>query len=536
MRLLTLLLFLSLGLIDNLAKADGPGDQPNVIVILADDLGFSDLGCYGGEIETPNLDSLAAGGLRFTQFYNTGRCWPTRASLLTGYYAQQVRRDKLPGVKPSGAGGKRPAWGPLLPKLLDSENYRSYHSGKWHIDSRPVREGFDRSYFLGDQARFFSPKSILLDDKPQPAIPRGTDYYATTAIADHMIDVLKEHEADHKDKAFFHYIAFTAPHFPLHALPEDIEKYKDRYLEGWEKARAERWTKIQESGIVDDRLSEFERETGAPYKRPDDIEAYGPGEVALPLAWDSLTDEQRRFQATKMAIHAAMIDRMDQEIGRILEQLKAMDEFEDTLIFFLSDNGASAELMIRDDGHDTSAEPGSAATHLCLGPGWSTACNTPFRKHKTWVHEGGIATPLIAHWPAGIAARGELRHQPGHLIDMVPTILELAGQEHKPWSGGPVPPGKSLLPVFENDASVGRDFLWWYHDNHSAIRVGDWKAVKTKDSAWELFDLSADRAETNDLADSNPQKRDALIKLWQQTRNHYAEQAQADLKDKPNAK
>ena len=472
--------------------------RPNIILMMADDLGFSDLGCYGGEIETPNLDQLAENGLRYTQFYNTGRCWPTRASLLTGYYPHQIRRDKLPGVKPSGGGGQRPEWAPLLPKLLKSNGYRSYHTGKWHLDSMPIKAGFDRSYYLGDQARFFSPKTIFVDDVKQPEIPRGTDYYATTALADQAVEILKEHAAEHPEELFFHYIAWTAPHFPLHALPGDIAKYEEMYMEGWDHFRDERWKSIQERGIVDDELSEVELNTGAPYKRPDDIEAYGPGELALPAPWDSLTDEQRRFQATKMAIHAAMIDRMDIEIGKIIQQLKDMGVYENTVIMFLSDNGASAELMIRDDGHDPAAAPGSADSHLCLGPGWSTTCNTPFRKHKTWVHEGGIATPLIVHWPRAELDKGQLRHHPAHVIDIVPTIMDLAGDIHVAQEGGPKPPGKSLIESLVTDNGVEHEMIWWSHENHNAIRIGNWKAVKTAQSEWELFNLKSDRAETND--------------------------------------
>lgn len=520
----SLVLLLAVAVWTNPASAD----QPNVVIILADDLGFSDLGCYGGEIETPNLDALASNGLRFTQFYNTGRCWPTRASLLTGYYAQQVRRDRLPGVKPSGSGGRRPSWAPLLPKLLKPAGYRSYHSGKWHIDSLPIREGFDQSYLLGDQARFFSPNNLRLNDVQQPPIERGTDYYATTAIANHVIDVLQDHATHHQDRPFFHYIAFSAPHFPLHALPEDIAKYRDRYRAGWDEARLERWARIQSLGIVDDQLSSVEPETGAPYPRPKDIEAYGPGEVAFPKSWQNLTPEQKSFQETKMAIHAAMIDRMDQEIGRVIQQLKSMDALDNTLILFLSDNGCSAELMIRDDGHDPAAEPGSADSHLCLGPGWSTSCNTPFRKHKTWVHEGGIATPLIAHWPQGISARGELRHNPGHLIDLVPTILEMAKRKPVNTPGAPTAPGKSLLPVFETDHSVAHEMLWWSHDNHSAIRQGKWKAVRTKQSPWELYDMEADRTETDDLANSQPDQLAKMIKCWEQTQSEFIQHAKSE--------
>ncbi len=506
--------------------------RPNVVVILADDLGFSDLGCYGGEIATPNLDKLAASGLRFTQFHNTARCWPSRAALLTGYYAQQVRRDKVPGLPASGNGGTRPEWAKLLPDYLKSAGYHSYMSGKWHVDGQPLKNGFERSYRLEDAGRYFSPKNHSEDDHPLPPIPRGTDYYTTTAIADHAITYLKEHEARSKADPFFLYLTFTAPHFPLHAKPEDIAKYRDRYKAGWEAVRQERWAKSKTLGIVPGELSDVERRIGPPYDRPADIKTLGPGEVNRPLPWSDLTDQQRDFQATKMAIHAAMVDRMDQEIGRVLDQLRSSGRFENTIIFFLSDNGASAEIMVRDDGHDPSAPPGSADTHLCLGPGWSNVANTPFRRHKTWVHEGGIATPLIVHWPAGIAAKGELRRDPGHVIDLAPTILELAGAR-KPQKIGdkPVPdaPGKSLVPAF-GDGKVTRDDLWWEHEGNRAIRVGDWKLVKAREESWELFDLKSDPSETKNLAASMPQKVQELSKRWQDRADAYYALAKSDGK------
>ncbi len=343
--------------------------RPNVVVILADDLGYSDLGCYGSEIETPHLDSLAAGGLRFTSFYNTARCWPTRASLLTGYYPQQVRRDALPTVPGGGAPKfQRPKWAPLLPQMLKSAGYRSYYSGKWHIDGTPAEGGFDRSYELADQGRFFKPQRHLEDGKELPPVKDGETFYSTVAIADHAVKVLKDHASDHSDKPFFQYVAFTAPHFPLQALPQDIEKYSKKYLEGWETWRTRRWERMQSLGVSHGTLSLTERTLGPPYAFPRDVEKLGPNEVILPTVWSELTSDQQKFQAMKMAIHAAMVDRMDQEIGRIIAQLRAMNEFENTLILFLSDNGASAEIMVRDDGHDQTAPMGSAATHLCLGP------------------------------------------------------------------------------------------------------------------------------------------------------------------------
>ncbi len=526
-------------------------DQPNVVIILADDLGFSDLGCYGSEIETPNLDALASRGLRFTNFYNTARCWPTRAAIMTGYYAQQVRRDSLtaalynesptgigrrPAV-PSGGNGVRPDWARLLPEMLKPAGYRSYHSGKWHIDGKPIATGFDHSYWLRDHNSFFHPRIHFRDDQPLPPVKPsktpGKGYYSTTAIADHAIECLRDHAEQHAEKPFFHYLAFTSPHFPLHALPEDIARYKDRYRVGWNQIRQERWQRQKELGILDVGLSQVERELGPPYLFDNTHDALGPGESYLPLPWEKLTDQQREFQAAKMSIHAAMVDRMDQEIGRVLDQIRAMDALENTLIFFLSDNGSSAEIMVRGGGHDQSAPLGSAATYPCLGPGWSTTCNTPFRRHKTWTHEGGIATPLIVHWPKGIAATGEFRHDMGHVVDLLPTILDVAGgQRAKTWQGKPVPapPGKSLAPTFAQDGRAAHDFLWWYHEHHRAIRVGHWKLVTaSKESPWELFDLGIDRTERNDLAAKYPEKVRELEQLWKKHFNEFRTQALQDV-------
>ena len=508
--------------------------KPNIIFILADDMGFSDAGCYGSEIATPNLDALAQDGLRFTQFYNTTRCWPTRGALLTGYYAQQIHRDALPEVR-GGNSGVRQSWARLLPDFLKPVGYRSYHSGKWHIDGKVIAGGFDRSLNMNNQGNYFSAAGNTIDDKPVTPAADQTSYYATIAVADHAIACLKDHAANHAGQPFFHYVAFIAPHFPLHALPEDIAKYRDKYLAGWEAMREARFARPKEMGIVNTTLSVLETNVGPPYAFPEAIKKLGPGEVNRPLPWSELTEEQRRFQATKMAIHAAMVDRMDQEIGRIIAQLKAMKAYENTIIFFASDNGASAEMMIRDGGHDPSAPPGSAKSYLCLGPGFSSACNTPYRRHKTWVHEGGISSPLIVHWPAGISAKGELRHTPGHVVDIVPTVLELAGaQKPKEWSGEPIPeaPGRSLAPAFAKDVTVPHDSLWWYHEGNHALRVGDWKLVAAKGDPWELYDLRTDRAEQNNLAAKMPDKVKELERIWQEQTDRYTELARKTLPER----
>lgn len=411
----TLLAPLILLLTSLLASAE---DRPNFLVIIADDMGFSDAGCYGGEITTPNLDALAEGGLRFTQFYNTSRCWPTRAALLTGYYPQQVRRDGMPGAPPNfGGAGKRPAWAQTIAQHLRPTGYRTYHSGKWHIDGKPTENGFDLSNEIS-----------------------------------------------------------RAPHFPLHALPEDIAKYQDHYTEGWDVLRTQRHQRQRSLGLDVANLSPLEPEVGPPYAFPDQIAMLGPGEVNRPLPWQQLTEQQQRFQAKKMAIHAAMVDRMDREIGRVLDQLRNMNAMDNTFICFLSDNGASAEMMVRGDGHDPAAAPGSAETYLCLGPGFSSAANTPFRRHKTWVHEGGISTPFIVHWPNGIKAKNEFRSTIAHVVDIAPTVLDLAGEKPDMAAAPPIS-GTSLRPALAEDGVTLHDELWFYHKGNRALRQGAWKII-----------------------------------------------------------
>ncbi|MEI8367188.1 MAG: sulfatase-like hydrolase/transferase [Planctomycetia bacterium] len=515
---------LSIGSIVRPALADPA--RPNVVVILADDLGFSDLGAYGGEIDTPHLDRLARGGLRFTQATNTARCWPSRAALLTGFYPQAIHRDALPAgdgheALPGGAQGKRPPWAQLLPEILAPAGYRSYHSGKWHVDGLPLAQGFSRSLDVTGtgQSNFFDPSGVTVEGKPYP---QSDDFYATTAIGDHAVACLTEHSASHAGEPFFHFVAFTAPHFPLQAPQAGIAKYRERYREGWETIRAARHARQLAAGIVSGALSKVERDLGPPYPFPDALHTLGPGEVELPLEWERLTPEQQDFQATKMAIHAAMVEAMDEQVGRIVAALEAMQRLDDTLILFASDNGASAEIMVRGEGHDPAAPPGSRKSFLCLGPGWSSAANTPFRRHKTWVHEGGIATPWIVHWPRGIPAgsAGELRHQPVHLIDVTPTVMALAGVE---------PPARradgTLVPAMQGgnffsllaDATAPplRETSWWCHEGHRAVRLGEKKLVAAKGEPWALHDLAADRAETTDLAAAEPDTVARLEREWE---------------------
>lgn len=493
--------------------------KPNVLLVVLDDMGFSDVGCYGGEIDTPNIDRLADNGVRFTQFYNTGRCWPTRSSILTGHYAPTVCMD------PPIANYRAP-WQRMIPNYLGQVVYRNYHSGKWHVHNTHDPEGeggFDRSWgFDIEQLNHF----FHQED--------GSTTFSATAITDHALECLKEHQADHAETPFFHYVCYTTPHFPVQAEQSDIDKYMERYNEGWDVMRERRWQRLRKMGIVNCDLSIREPEVPAPgyLAQKEEWDAqYGPGEIEYAVAWDSLTDEQKRFQATKMAIHAAMVDRTDQEIGRLLDQLEAMGQMDDTLVFFLSDNGASAEMMIRGKGHDPDAPPGSEMSHLCLGPGWSSCSNAPFRRHKIWVHEGGVSTPLVASWPNGIKARGELRHDMGHVIDFLPTILDVAGiapNEIPLPEGSPALPGKSLVPAFEKDGSVEREHIYFHHEGNRALRVGDWKLVNeslvnrgTTDDPWALYDLSVDRCEMNNLAGTMPDKCIEMQSYWQKCEDRY---------------
>jgi len=503
------------------------GKKPNLLVILADDMGFSDARCYGGDIDTPNIDRLANNGLRFTQGYSTARCGPSRGSLMSGYYAQQTAGDVM-------TPGNIPEWTRYAPHYLKPLGYRTYHAGKWHIRFKPCHgAGFHHSYWLQDQNRFFTPTSHFLDDKPLPPVKSVEEgFYGTINIADHAVRMLKDHAKDHASDPFFLYLAFTSPHFPLHALQKDIDRYKDRFREGWDVNRHLRWERMRSMGLVKTDLPPLDTAIYPPWNTSDAelAEKVGPGEVPRAVPWDTLTPVQKEFQRTKMAIHAAMITRMDTEIGRVLDQLKAMNATDDTLILFLSDNGASAEIMIRADGHDAKAAPGSAASHLCLGPGWSSAANAPFRLHKSWVHEGGISSPWIAHWPNGIKDKGKLRHNPCHFVDVVPTLIELAGGTAKGSDGAGAPPfaGRSIASVFQKDYSAPKDFIYFHHNNNRAIRTGDWKAVSIgKDGPWELYNIKENRSETKNLATAQPARLARMTALWQQTEDHFVKTREA---------
>jgi arylsulfatase len=497
-------------------------ERPNILVIVADDMGFSDLGCFGGEISTPNLDQLAENGIRYTRFYNSGRSWPTRASLMTGYYYQ--------AVQPSAADSRPTGWSRAVPHFLKPVGYKSYLSGKWHVHELPkpcTDAGFDHSYNTANMFNHYIPLD-LSDEKPVQVDREG--YYQAVAASDQAIKMLKSHKQNHAGAPFFMYLAYTVPHFPLQASREDVEKYKGRYREGWDKLREQRSANLKKLGIADCELDSLE--TRARWHYQDDkllFDTFGPGEVLEAVPWETLTEEQKDFQAGKMAIHAAMVDRMDRETGRVLDQLRSSGDFDNTVIFFFSDNGCSAEMLVRGEGHDANVRMGSAGTHLCLGPGFASASNTPFRRGKIWVHEGGVSTPLIVHWGNGIKTKNELRHTPAHVVDIVPTLLDIAGKinPHET-AGADYPPlhGKSIAPTFARDTNTGRDFIYFNHEGNYALTIGDWKIVTSEidGKKWSLYDLATDRGEVNDLSEVHPERTEKMIARWNTLTGQYRAQ------------
>ncbi len=474
-------------------------------------MGFSDARCYGGDIDTPHLDKLAEKGLRFTQCYSTARCGPSRSCLLTGNYAQQTASDVM-------TPGNVPDFTKFIPEYLKPLGYRSYHSGKWHMRFALGEggAGFDHTYTMLDELRFFTQKRHELDGKLLPKPEEG--YYSTTAIADYSVTFLKEHSQEHAKDPFFLYVAFHGPHFPLQAPAADIEHYNGKFTEGWDTARERKGQRMQKMGLVNHPIAPLEPQTWPPWNTPEKelIEKAGPGEVPHAVPWSSLSSEQKDFQRMKMAIHAAMITRTDTEIGKIVKQVEAMGVARDTVFIFLSDNGASAEQLIRGDGHDRNAPPGSAMTHLGLGPGWSSNSNAPFRLHKSWVNEGGIASPMIVNWPNGIKDQNKLRHEPCHFVDILPTLVDLAG--------GTVPKlsGRSIAASLNKDGASPHEFIYFNHNNNRAIRMGDWKLISTgKEGQWELYNIRKDRGEQHNLAASQPDRVKKMAALWQQKENEF---------------
>lgn len=500
------LLTISLSLFAVAASIAAAPKQSNIIVILVDDMGFSDIGCYGGEIPTPNIDALAANGLRFTQFYNTGRCCPTRASLLTGLYPHQadvggmVDDRNQPGFR-----GRLNDRCVTIAEVLQPAGYFTAVSGKWHVGQEhgvaPWTRGFDRSLNAAAGGFYFpdSPRTDLFLNGEHVGRRGGKlpdEWYVTDLWTDFGIRFIDEALAARKP--FFLYLAHIAPHFPLQAPVEDIAKFRGKYKMGWDQLREQRHRRQIEMGIVKKSWPLSPR----------------PAEVS---AWDKLTPEERDRFDHIMAVYAAVVERMDRSIGRLVAALKDRGVFDNTLILFLSDNGGSAETGPK--GKLDGDPPGSATSAVFCGQSWATLENTPFRRYKISNHEGGIATPLIAHWPAGIKARGQLRHQPGHLVDIMATCVEVAGAKYPTeFNGQAIQPmeGKSLVPAFRNK-SIRRDALYWEHNGNAAIRVGDWKLVRAGvKGPWELYDLKTDRTELNNLAADKPELVKQLATKWKQ--------------------
>ncbi len=496
--------------------------KPNIVLILNDDMGYSDIGCYGGEIDTPNLDWLARHGLRFSQFYNTARCSPSRASLLTGLHPHQTGIGVLTyDFGPEGYAGNLNRNCVTIAEALKANAYRTYMSGKWHIagslvkptDTWPLSRGFDRFFgtIIG-AGSFYDPNTLTRgNDNIEHEAKDDASFFYTDAISDQAVRYIQDHARDHAGEPFFEYVAYTAPHWPLHAHEEDIAKYKGRFDAGWDRLREERLQRLIDSGLLKKIWALTERDP-------------------TQSAWSEAGHKQWLLRC--MEVYAAQIDRMDQGIGRIVTALEETGQRENTLIVFLSDNGACAEdipegvtvdelvhkLMIAKShtrsgepvqfGNNPDVMPGPENTYQSYGPAWANLSNTPFRLYKHWTHEGGIATPLIFHWPEGIGNTGAVRHTPGYLPDIMATILDITGTAYpSERDGQPVPPleGHSLKPVFAKDDEE-RPPMFWEHEGNAAVRMGRWKLVKRYPAPWELYDMEQDRTELDDLAARQPER------------------------------
>lgn len=519
--------------------------RPNIVLIMADDLGYSDLGCYGGEINTPNLDYLAANGIRFKSFYNTSRCCPTRASLLTGLYNHDAGIGEMTTPRPqAGYRGYLTENTITIAEVLRSAGYRTAMSGKWHvsntieqpktedqvkwlnhqavhplfspIEQYPTSRGFEKYYGnIFGVVDFFDPFSLVNGTAPVEKVP--SNYYHTDALNDTAVSYVKELSKD--SKPFFLYLAHTAPHWPLNALPEDIAKYEHTYKAGWDAIRESRYKKMIEKGIINPQTTKLSKRMGDT------------------LSWDANPDKE--WDARAMAVHAAMIDRMDQGIGRLIKALRDAGQLENTLIIFLSDNGASPEDAARygpgfdragqtRDGRkiaypvnkETNALPGPETVYGSIGPRWANVANTPYQFAKAQSYEGGIRTPMIAFWPAVIRNKGGFTDYAGHVMDFMPTFLEMTGAKYPAsFNGHSITPytGQSLLPAFKGARSFQSRALYNEHYRARYVRDGKWKLVShSNDSTWHLFNISADESETNDLATKHPDVVKKLSLQWQE--------------------
>jgi arylsulfatase A-like enzyme len=490
MHLLSLLLGCTMLVVATLAEAP----RPNILLIMADDLGFSDLGCYGSEIATPRLDQLARSGLRFTQFYNTAKCHSSRVSLLTGLYCDQ-------------AGGESLSRATTLAEVLGQAGYFTAMSGKWHLSGQPTDFGFNRYWgHLSGAVNFFNgDDSFRYNGEPWevPSHLNGRPFYTTHAMTDFAIEFLKE--ASETTQPFFLYVAYNAPHYPLQAPEETVRRYQGKYDKGWDVLRSQRHTRQLESGLLPSRW--------ALSPRPDHVPA-----------WSSLSASEQSWESDRMAVFAAMVDILDESVGRLIDQLKAQGDFDNTLILFCSDNGACPFERTR----GRFLKPWDPNSYWTYDASWALAGNTPFRLYKQNQHEGGISSPMIVHWPKGLSsAVGEGRRQledgsqvtdqPAHLIDIMATALELGGASYPEKVGTrEVDPlmGKSLVPIFKGQVRPEHDPLYFHFGTDRALRKGTWKLVSAKKGAWELYDMEADRTELHDLSGQYPDKVKAMASEW----------------------
>ncbi len=451
-------------------------ERPNILLMMVDDLGFADFGCYGSEIETPRIDTLAENGLRFSQFYNTAKCHSSRVCLLTGLYCNQAGSSKLNRATTIAA-------------ELGKAGYFTSMSGKWHLSKQPTDFGFERywGHLSGATDFFVGDKTFRLNGEPWSEFDEG--FYTTDANVDWAMTFIDE--AVTSGKPFFHYVAFNAPHYPLQAPKEDIRKYLGRYDAGWEAIRQARFKKQKQLGI------------------------FPPGMALPPMPghvpdWDGLTKHDREFESFRMAIYAAMVDRIDQNIGRLVDYLKAKGQFDNTLILLCSDNGACPF----ERSKNLNIPPWQGKSFYLYDASWATVGNTPLRHYKQTQHEGGISSPLIAHWPGHIKNRGQWERSSGHLVDIMATCLEIAGAEY-PTSPGIEPlQGRSLLPLLKGATRAGHEELYFQFSTCRALRKGDWKAVSFYGKKWELYNIAADRCEQNDLAATHPERVAQMAARW----------------------
>jgi arylsulfatase A-like enzyme len=509
-------LFLLLG-----TRSAFAADRPNILLIVADDLGFSDLGCYGGEIKTPNLDTIAKNGVRLTRFYSTGRCCPSRASILTGLYPHRAGLGHM--VKDLGRPGYQGRVADdavTIGEVLKASGYRTFLSGKWHLGTDdPTKHGFEEFYgTLVSAKTFWDPNHFMRLPMGRKARKYSDDdFYGTNALTDHALDFLKQARQT-PDDSWFLYLAFNAPHFPLHAPKKDIAKYADTYNVGWDEIRRQRHQRLKQLGIISDdtKLS--------PRSRYWD---WGEEETGTNPAWEDVPVDRRKDLARRMAVYAAMVDVMDRNIGRMISDLIDNDELTNTLVIFISDNGACAEWDPY--GFDVKSSPnnilhrgeqiermGAHGTYHSVGSGWANASNSPWRLYKHYNHEGGISSPCIVQWPAELKRRGEIDHRPSHLIDLMPTVLEAANTHYPNQARGkntaPLA-GKSILPLLRGE-SVKKRALYFEHEGNRAVTQGRWKLTALKGQPWVLYDLESDRTELIDLAAKQPDIVDKLDEQW----------------------